>query len=285
MSLADKAELLTPLMRLRRRRRATKLFGALLAVGILLLAGIVLAVNDGRNYRRLIVWLGVEDYLARPFATPPPQPLRSRRTMLILDTPTRLTDRRIGDEDRLETPFRLTAYERCERLGSDGGTPAVFHATGGEWECIFSREVGGVPQPSVLFIQIRGTSSNAFRTFRLKLNLLDPSQDSAIVQLTIEAIDRFKLELMPESRRYLDDRIKAGQGFTSFLEGYRITLERERGEDRRFNILVTKLLSGQKCGETGSPPRGTPMRSSIMPMAIDCLKLPQPRSSRTIQPD
>lgn len=283
--MADKAELLTPLMRLRRRRRAAKLFGVLLTVGILSLVAIVLAVNDGRNYRRLATWLGVEDYLARPFATAPPQPLRSRRSALIVDVPKRLTRQSIEDKDGLVTLPRLTAYERCERLGTDGVEPPTFQATGGEWECLFSQDFGGGPAPSVLFIQIKGTSSGVFRTFRLKLSLLDPGQDVAMIRRTIETIGRFGLELMPESRLYLEDRIKAGSGFTSYLEGYRITLERERGDERRINILVTQLPTATKCGEAGPLPSGTRMHSSITPVAIECLKLPRSRPSGAVQPD
>jgi hypothetical protein len=63
MSPADNVEALTPLMRLRRRRKAFRIFGSLLILAMLLLAATVLAVNQGRNFHRLADWLGLEQYL------------------------------------------------------------------------------------------------------------------------------------------------------------------------------------------------------------------------------
>lgn len=282
--MADKAEILTPLMRLRRRRRTAKAFGTILFVGLMTLIGVVLAVNDGRNYRRLLTWLGMEDYLARPFAAPPPPALRSRRATLVIKVSPRLIQPVAGMNDKLRIFPSLTAYERCERLGKDG--PATsFQAAGGEWECLFSKELGAVPQPSVLFIQIKGTSSSTFRTFRLKLSLLDPGQDTEMLQLAIRSIDQFELELTPENRRYLDDRIRRRIAFSSRLGNYHVSYEPERGDDRRFNLLITQLPQISECGEPPLASRGAPMHSSITQMAIGCLPLPSPRSSGTIQAD
>lgn len=282
--MADKAELLTPLMRHRRRRRAAKAFGALLLLGLTLLVAIVLIVNDGRNYRRLAVWLGVEEYLARPFAAAPPPALRARRMTLVVDAPPRLIDPAAGRYDRFHALPRLTAHERCERLGEDGPA-ASFQAAGGEWECLFSKAFGTTAEPSVLFIQIKGTSSSTFRTFRLKLSLLDPQQDEEMFSLVASSIDRFGLELTPENRRYISDRIRAGDTFSSRLEEYRISYDRERDDDRRFNLLITPPPEISACSRPISPSRGYPMLSSTAPITLECLPLPKPRLLRPIQAD
>lgn len=282
--MADKADILTPVMRLQRRRRAAKAFGAILIIGIMLLVGIVLAVNDGRNYRRLVIWLGVEEYVMRPVAASPPTALRSHRTTLVINAPSRLTRPAAGIYDRFQLVPRLTAYERCERLGQDGPAPS-FQASGREWECLFSQELGATPEPSVLFIQVKGISSDTFRTFRLKLSLLDPRQGEEMLRLVISSIERFGLELTAESRRYLYDRIKTGNAFSSRLDGYRISYERERDDDRRFNLLITQLPQISACGQPMLQTRGAPMNSSIEPFALECLPLQQPRSSNSVQPD
>ncbi len=282
--MADKAELLTPLMRLKRRRRAAKAFSAILITGLLLLVGIVLAVNDGRNYRRLVTWLGMEQYLARPFVASPPAALRARRMQVAPKAPPRLIRSPSGTHDRFHVTPRLTAHERCERIGKDGPASS-FQAAGGEWECLFSTELGAAPEPSVLFIQIRGTSSSTFRTFRLKLSLLDPGADEEMFRLAILSIDRFGLELTQESQDYLNDRLRTGKVFSSRLGNYRVSYERERTDDRRFNLLITQLSRTSACGPPIPATRGAPMFSSIAPFTLECLTLPQPGPSRPVQPN
>lgn len=270
--MADKAEPLTPLMRHRRRRRAAKAFSGLLLIGLLLLVGIVLVVNDGRNYRRLAIWLGMEHYLARPLVATPPPALRARQMTLVVDAPARLTEPAATTQNRFHLTPRLTAHERCERLGEDGPASS-FQAAGGEWECLFSKELGTAAEPSVLFIQVRGTSSTTFRTFRLKLSLLDPRQDQEMFRLVASSIDRFGLDLTADNRRYLSDRIRAGRAFSSRMEEYRISYERERDDNRRSNLLITQLAQTSACGEPITATHGYPMQSSIAPVMLDCLPL------------
>lgn len=292
----DKAELLTPLKHLQRRQRAAKIFGALLTVGMVLLVCFVLAVNDGRNYRRLVNKLGVEnpvivylhdylpDYLTRPFATAAPQAIKSRRIGRTPRIPMRLTDANVPETERLQRQPRMSAYERCERLAADGGAAPTFQAAGGEWECLFSRELGSDAEPSVLFIQIKGVSSSEFRTFRLKLNRLDPSQNAEMVRLALLSIDAFGLEMSPQSHKYMEDRIRSGDVFSSRLENYRVSLDQERDDSRRLNIIITQRPSSTGCTEGslfGSD--GTRMHASTALVPIGCFPLPS--SSSTIQPD
>ncbi|MFK4768280.1 DUF6030 family protein [Rhizobium sp. ZW T2_16] len=282
--MADKAELLTPLMRLRRRHRAAKAFGALLAVGLALLFGIVLSVNEGRNYQRLVTWLEMDKYLARPFAASPPPALHARRTTLLIDAPPRLIRPVAGLRDRLRMLPHRTAHERCERLGEDG-LASSFQAAGGDWECLFSTQRGTTPEPSVLFIQVKGASSSTFRTFRLKLSLLDPGKDDEMFKLVARSIDRFGIEMAPENLHYLYDRIRTGLSFSSRFDGYRVSYERERDDDRRFNLLITQLPETSTCGQSAVSSNGAAMHSSIVRFPIECLPLQQRTLSRPIQPN
>lgn len=282
--MADKAELLTPLMRLRRRRRAAKAFGALLAVGLALLFGIVLSVNNGRNYQRLVTWLGMDEYLARPFAASPPPALRARRTTLLINAPPRLIRPAAGLHDRLSVLPHLTAHERCERLGEDGPASS-FQAAGGEWECLFSKELGTTPEPSVIFIQIKGASSSTFRTFRLKLSLLDSAEDGEMFKLVARSIDRFGLEMAPENLHYLYERIRTGRSFSSRFYSYRVSYEREKDDDRRFNLMITQLPETSTCGQSTGAPNGASMHSSIVRFPLECLPLRQRALSHPIQPN
>ncbi|MND33903.1 hypothetical protein D3C80_245030 [compost metagenome] len=282
--MADKAELLTPLMRLRRRRRAARAFGALLAIGLALLLGIVLSVNDGRNYRRLTKWLGMEQYLSRPYVAPVPVTVRARRMTLVVDAPPRLFLPVFRPHKRLSIFPHLTAHERCERLGESGTLP-IFRADGGDWECLFSTQRGTTPEPSVLFIQVKGASSSTFRTFRLKLSLLDPGKDDEMFKLVARSIDRFGLEMAPENLHYLYDRIRTGLSFSSRFDGYRVSYERERDDDRRFNLLITQLPETSTCGQSAVSSNGASMHSSIVHFPIECLPLQQRTLSRPIQPN
>lgn len=278
MSLTGKAEILTPVMRLRRRKRAVKIFTGLLFLGLILLSATVLAVNDGRNYRRLVSWAGLDAYLARPIATQTqaqaPATARFRPAPRGVAVPERLTTRTIGDRAGFRAMPDLTAHERCLELTAEGAAAPSFQAAGGQWECLFSQDVGSIPEPSIVFIQVRGTSPTVFRTFRLKLSLLDPSQDSAAIRLALAAIEQFGLAFSPESSSYLAAKLTARQSFSSVLENYRITFEAERGDDRRFNLLITPRRLPQDCANVPSARRHAPMQSTIAPVSVGCLSLP-----------
>jgi hypothetical protein len=273
MSPADKAELLTPLMRLQRRRRAARAFVALLVAGVVLLAGTVLAVNDARNYKRLANWLGVEDYLL-PASPPPLQPpARYRRATQLAAAPSQLVDPRTDSKDIFRRFPSLAARDRCGKLAIDGSEPPTFQGSDTEWECLFTLEIGGAPEPSMLFIQVRGSGSDTIRTFRAKLNLLDPCREADLIGATLGAIDRFGLDLSPESRAYLEDRIEAGAEFSSSLENYRISLDRERSDDRRLNLLIAPRPPTQACRRPGIRSNGAPMHSTTVPGPLACLTL------------
>ena len=288
--MVGKAETLTPLKHLQRKRRSARIFGALLAIGVVTLACFVLAVNDGRNYRRLASWLGVEkyisgylndylpEYLTRPFATPAPPALKSRRTSRVVGISKRLTDPNVSDPETLHVQTRLSAYERCERLATDDAGTPTFQAAGGEWECLFSRELGSAAEPSVLFIQVKGVSSAEFRTFRLKLNRLDPSQNDEIVRLALASIDGFGLEMSPQDRHYMDEHLKNGEKFSARLGDLRVSLDLERDDNRRLNLIIMQKPEMSSCGEDiPSISSGSRMHASLVPTMLACLKL-LPRS-------
>ncbi len=287
MSPAGKADPSTPLMRLQRRKRAVMIFLLFLAVCVILLATTVLAVNDGRNYRRLLIRFGTEDYLATP---PPPQPpsvQRYRRIGRIPLARPRLVAPPTGGIDRLLQFSDLPAEERCMRLAAGGMQPASFRAAQQEWECIFQQETGSTPEPSVLFVQVKGPSPDLFRSFRIKLSLLDPSVDERMIGLTLDVIDRFGLALSPESRGYLRDQLERKSEFSSLLENYRISFEREGSDEPRFNLLILPRPAIVRCDVSTAGRGSGPMQSTILAAPIGCLPLqagPRFPASNGIEP-
>lgn len=267
----DKAEALTPLMRLRRKRRAFRIFGALLILVIIVLVGTVLAVNQGRNYNRLVHRLGLNSYLLMQQPAQAEAPLRYRRVSRVAAVPPRLMTPNVGQADRLRSIPSQEAHERCLELASGGTAQPSFQSSGNEWECLLSQEIGSAAEPSVIFIQARGTSPDSFRTFRAKLSLLDPNEDQAVIRRTLDAIERFGLALSPESGRYVEERITGGRDFSSLLENYRIIFERERGEGKRFNLLIVPRTSATICGPPGGGKDGAPLRSTTIATPVGCL--------------
>jgi hypothetical protein len=286
MSPADKADALTPLMRLRRRRRALRIFGALLILALLLLTSTVLAVNQGRNFHRMVDWLGLENYLKiiQPVASEAPKRYRQSR---VASFPPHLVLPNIDEAGAFSRFPSQAAYERCRQLSADGSVMASFQASGDDWECVLSRELGSMSDPSVLFIQARGTSPDSFRTFRAKLSLIDPSQDAPLIRLALDSLDRFGLALSPESRRYVEERITMRRNFSSLLENYRITFERERDDEKRFNLLIVPLSTMTSCTLPRIESEGTIMNASIAPMQLGCLSFNRKpfASGQSVQPD
>jgi hypothetical protein len=172
-------------------------------------------------------------------------------------------------------------------LSADSTAAAAFQASGDDWECVFSQELGSTPEPSILFIQAKGTSPDSFRTFRAKLSLLDPRQDETLIRLSLDSIDRFGLALSPESRRYVEERIMARRNFSSLLENYRIVFEQERDDQKRFNLLIVPLSTPTACTLPRPESDGSKMRSSILEMRLGCLSLSRKpaASGEAVQPD
>lgn len=273
MSSASKADTLTPLMRLQRRKRAAMIFFAFMAACLILLASIVLAVNDGRNYRRLLTRFGFEHYLSTS-SQAPPAAQRYHRVSRLPDRWSRIIAPAKAAPGVLLQETSLTAEERCARLQTDDGAQSTFQSSDNEWECIFQRELGSAPEPSVLFVQIRGSDpAGDIRTFRMKLSLLDPSVDRQILDLPIEIIDGFEIIMSAESHDYLRGMIAEKREFSSLLENYRISFERERSDERRFNLLLIPRPATRVCADLPSADDGRPMQSAITLAPIGCVPL------------
>lgn len=274
MSEAGKADMATPLMHLRRRKRTAMIFLACLSLCVMTLGAIILSVNDGRNYRRLMIHLGLTDYLASPTIEPPPAPQRYRRTGRLPSSLTRVIDLPIIEPAILLRQNQLTSEERCAQLAVDGQTQPAYRSSDDEWECIFQRDFGSVPEPSVLFVQVKGeTAGDRMRSFRMKLSLLDPSADALMRDATFQIIDRFSLGLSLESRSYLTGMISERREFSSLVENYRIRFERERGDEQRFNLLLIPRMLTENCDSSHPDGRGRPMQSTILLQPIGCLPL------------
>lgn len=274
MSPVDAPDTLTPLMRLRRKRRALWLFGVLLFVGVGLLAGLVLSVNHGRNFERLVAQLDLETYLLPSRQAPPTSQQRYRRPSRLSLVPPRLIAASATETDGFRTSPSLTAQERCLDMGREGAESPSFQEMQDGWECVLSLDLGDTDEPSVIFIQARGASTDTFRTFRAKLSFLAPDQDAALIGLTLDSIDQFGMNLSPESRRYVEDLLVDKRDASSLLENYRIAFEQERGDDRRFNLLITPRPSTAQCPDPSNGIPGARLQSSTFAIPLGCLGVP-----------
>lgn len=277
----DRTDILTPADRRRRQRTGALVFGLSLAIVLGGLATTVLAVNDGRNYRRLVRQFGLEDYL---LAVAPPPNLRVSRQNE--QNPGRhyppwLLRASVERNAAFEKAAPLSAEERCGQLRSGKGAEPTFSSTNGDWECLFFEEFGTAAEPASFFVQAKGAEPDVVRIFRLKLNLLDPPVEGSVLDEAIAALQRFGLPMTPETRTYLAEKISARADFTSIVENYRMTFGREMMDERRYNLLILPYPQTIACGE---PPSIPPDRdsTSIYRMPVGCLALrtpTQPQSS------
>lgn len=256
-----------------------------MVLAIFLLAGTVLSVNHGRNFARLVEWLGLDEYLVMVQPPTSVAPKRTRRLSPVAAFPPRLLSRSAEDLRRFISFPSQAAYDRCRQLGVGGNAAASFQASGNEWECVLSQEFGAMPEPSVLFVQARGTSPDSFRSFRIKLSMLDPSQDDDVLRFALDSIDRFALALSHDSRRYIEERMAARRNFSSLLENYRIVFGRERDDEKRFNLLVVPLSSSMTCISPRPESDGMLMRSTIVNERLGCFSFSRKMSGQTVQPD
>jgi hypothetical protein len=272
MRPGEKAGLLTPADQRRRRRKNIFVFSLFLAAVLISLAATVLAVNNGRNYRRLVREAGLEHYLLP--AVPPPR-LRVDRQRQIPPQglyPPRLLQPRIERAETLLSSPDISPSESCDNLDGSGKGEANFESADGDWECLFYQEFGSAPEPASLFIQARGSETDNLRTFRIKLSLTDAAQDAAIFKAAVGSVNLFGLSLSAESRAYLSERLPARREFTSVLENYRMTFSREMTDDRRFNLLILPRPQTTNC-DSPTPAEGVKVHAQTFHRSVGCLAL------------
>jgi hypothetical protein len=272
MRPGEKAGLSTPADLRRRRRKNIFIFGLFLAAMLISLAATVLAVNNGRNYRRLVRQFGLEHYLLP--AVPPPR-LRVDRQRQIPPQglyPPRLLQPGLERVAAFQRAPDGSPSESCDNLNVSGKGEADFTTTRGDWECLFYREFGSAPELASLFIQARGSDADNLRTFRIKLSLTDTVQNAAVIKAAVEAVDLFGLSLSAESRAYLSERLTARREFTSVVENYRMTFNREMTDDRRFNLLILPRPPTISC-DSSAPAAGAKVHAHTYGLSVGCLAL------------
>lgn len=271
----DKADRQTPADRRRRQRPAVLVFGFFLAVVLAALATTVLAVNNGRNYKRLVRQFALEQYL---LPTPPAPSLRVSRHKSLPPArhyPPWLLKAGLERMAVFEKTEALSAEDRCGLLRDDRGTTPTFTRSGDEWECLFFEEFGNAPEPAALFIQARGTDPDIVSSFRIKVSLTDLATELAVLSEAIGATERFGLPMTPETRSYLIEKLAGRTEFSSIVENYRMTFSREITDARRYNLLILPRRQAAGCGEHPSPPPDR-WTTPIYRMPVGCLALRSP---------
>lgn len=278
----EKTDTTTPADRRRKRRSGILVFCLFLTVVLAGMVSAVLAVNDGRNYKRLVRHAGLEAYL---LPAPPPPPLvivgGQKRRPWNGAYPPRLLTSYVQSETLFEKNETLDADDRCDLLQTEQGTKAAFTVAANDWECLLFQEFKANPLLPSYFIQARGKNPDDLVTFRVKLNMTDPATEQAIIGGTLAAIDRFGLQLSPDTRTYLKERLASRTEFNSYLENYRMKFDHERGDDRRYNLLIVPLPKSTEC----APPLATQPNAGeaqTYPMPLGCLAIrPVPAPIRT----
>jgi len=277
-----KADILTPADRRRRQRSAILVFGLFLCIVLAALATTVLAVNNGRNYKRLVRQFALEQYL---LPAPPPPPLRIDRPRSLPPAehyPPWLLNAGIERSAVFEKIEAPSAEDRCELLRDDRGTAPTFTRSGDGWECLFFETFGNAPEPAALFIQARGTERDIVSSFRIKVSLTDLTTELAVLSKAIGATERFGLPMTPETRSYLIEKLAGRTEFSSIVENYRMTFGREITDARRYNLLILPRRQMASCGEHPSSPPDR-WTTPIYRMPVGCLALrsppPQPSAS------
>lgn len=267
----DKAKILTPADRRRRQRTTALAFSLLLACVLAALAATVLAVNNGRNYERLVRQVGLDDYL---LAAPPPA-LRidkQRRQPPANRFPPWLLSPGLERMALFEKAPPLSAEERCNFLRTEKGTQPTFTTSEDDWECVIFEEFDTSPDPASFFIQARGGMPDTFRNFRLKFSLTNPLTETVVLNEAIAAIQRFDLPMAPETRAYISEKLSARTEFTSTSENYWMSFRQEIIDKRRYNLLILPLPQTITCGDPALPLPDKAYRP-IHGMTVGCLPL------------
>jgi hypothetical protein len=270
----DAKDGLTPAESRRRRRSGLIVFGLFLLAVLAGLGAIVLTVNDGRNYRRLAQKLGLPQVAAPAQSVlkgvrlnqPKPAPPQSVYPAWLLKAG-------IEVEAAFERPAARSPQERCTALKIGDGVEPSFVPDGQNWECVLFQEFGSSSEPASLFVQIRGSSADAIRTFRLKLSLIDPATAEAVTREAIATFERFGLTMTAETRTYIRDMLESRREFSSIVENYRMSYSQEMSDERRYNLLLVPRAPTTGCGDAPQEERPGTATTPAYPRPVGCLPL------------
>lgn len=261
---------LTPVARRQRRRRGIFIFLTLLALILAALAAVVLTVNDGRNWHRIVRQYGLERYF--PTSTPDTHLQVSRQKQLPAAAlyPVRLLANHIEQIDLFRAQPHLPPAESCDRLKTASGPAPTFTETKGDWECLLSQNFGSAEDPASIFVQVKGNAREGLRSFRVKLSQTDPQEERTVLQHALNAVDRFDLDLATETRRYIAMKMAAKSGFRSFSANYVLSFQKEITDDRRFNLIILPLRADTDCAAS---PDTTPsgLQLALVSVPLGCL--------------
>ncbi len=161
--------------------------------------------------------------------------------------PLRLLDARIEQPDLFRAQPHLPPAESCDRLKTAAGPAPTFTETKGDWECLLSQTFGSAADQASIFVQVKGNAGQGLRSFRVKLSQTDPQEERNVLQNALNAVDRFDLDLTPETRRYIAMKMAAKSGFRSFSANYALSFQREITDDRRFNLIILPRQTDADC--------------------------------------
>jgi hypothetical protein len=201
---------------------------------LLLVLGVVLSANGGRNLIALLKALDIAVPQIVTAMAPSPAAI-DVRVPAIAGWPW-LTGIPRHPELRLSVPGPETM---CEALASGGLEAPSFTRFGKDgWECSMLVENPDNPAASSLFLQVRGDADGDFTIIRVKFNLADGRLTEDLSQGALRFL-RAAMALPPSAE--LDDALgqkMGGQSDFYFIAGYHaLTFRREIDDPNRYNLI------------------------------------------------
>jgi hypothetical protein len=245
-------------MEQKRENRSGKIFFllAVLTVFVAIFATVLLA-NDRRNLKLLL------DYAGFPQASPSvprsierKSPFAARRDRLpapLMTLPAHAFSNFNAEEQRFVRLIQSDPQTLCDRLRSRGFAGlewTVSSASKDSWEC---SSLNSLPKPagegtiaSSVFIAIKGDSENRVTSFRVKMNIEQPTDRDAVVRLGGEAATIFLRQVRWDNSDEVLMKIQALENFDIRNFGSRIQLKKEFGETPRYNFLANQTIDRRK---------------------------------------
>jgi hypothetical protein len=208
----------------------------------------VLLANDYRNLNLLLARLGLDPVEAGPRQRKlRPYELKGER----IPRPKGLiSERLLTPVTPMQTAFvrsiRKAPEALCEALRRSGFVNSGWKVGTYDkqsWDCQSYREFPsgreGPNPPSSAFLAIKGNAETRVTSFRIKLNIEDPSTQTLVTDAVIAAIEVFLDEVRWEEAPEIFADIRALKEFDIIRFGNRIQLKKEFSETPRYNFIIT----------------------------------------------
>lgn len=230
------------------QKRISRLpFLGFLLLFVVPIAAVFLLAHDARNLKQVMRWAGlpIEDLAVAPAdarSTALPVKPRQQRPATPGPRPGVPLDQRLladpaPQDERSAGLFDNDPQRRCRSIAQLGRADPDFASVAGDWTCLV--EFHYPNSEDVLFLQVRGRGASQGH-FRAKLNLLDARGLEPMLTQMAKALQISEPVDPVYVARLVRRAVDQGQDAEMALGFGRIRIERERGEERRYNIFIQR---------------------------------------------